>query len=152
VVTVCTTRFNIQQFYMVLIFSLCVFYGAQNKQQILPFASLIQCFYNRGGVFTARYGLNTNIEQNTLRLQRIKMLLHACGGYVPFNISILDGKNKYHNSVTIITSVFCHNAYLCCFVWFSQYTKTSPLYSINRLVFVIENVINMKYLLLYMQA
>jgi hypothetical protein len=67
-------------------------------------------------VYTARYGLNTNREQNTLRLQRIKMLLQVCGGYVPFNISILDGKNKYHNAVTIITFVFCHNAHLRCFV------------------------------------
>jgi hypothetical protein len=67
-------------------------------------------------VFTARYGLNTNIKQYNLRLQRIKMLFLACPGYVPFNISILDGKNKHHNAVTIITFVFCHKTYLFCFV------------------------------------
>jgi len=76
------------------------------------------------------------------------MLFLVCGGYVPFNISILDGKNKYHNAVTIITFVFCHKAYLCCFVWFSQYTETISLYRISRLAFVIQNVTNIKYLLL----
>ena len=67
-------------------------------------------------MFTARYRLNTNIKQYTLRLQRIKMLFLVCRGYVPFNISIPDGKNKHHNAVTIITFVFCHKAYLCFFV------------------------------------
>ena len=67
-------------------------------------------------MFTARYRLNTNTKKNTLRLQRIKILFLVCGGYVPFHISVLDGKNKYHNAVTIITFVFCHKADLCCFV------------------------------------
>jgi len=35
-----TTRFNIQQFYIVLIFRLCVLYGSRNKLKPLPYTSL----------------------------------------------------------------------------------------------------------------
>jgi hypothetical protein len=39
-VTVRTTRFNIQKFYMVLTLRLCVLYGSENKQRLLPYTTL----------------------------------------------------------------------------------------------------------------
>jgi hypothetical protein len=46
-----TTRFNIKKFYVVPTLRLCVLYGSQNKQQLLPY---------------------------TLRLQRVKRTIYAC--------------------------------------------------------------------------
>jgi hypothetical protein len=39
-VTLHTTRFNIKKFYMVPTLRLCVLYGSQNKQQLLPYKTL----------------------------------------------------------------------------------------------------------------
>jgi hypothetical protein len=36
-VTLRTTRFNIKKFYVVPTLRLCVLYGSQNKQQLLPY-------------------------------------------------------------------------------------------------------------------
>jgi hypothetical protein len=47
---------------------LCVLYGSQNKHRLLPQTTLIGCFYNQGGVFTARYVLNPYIKTSTARL------------------------------------------------------------------------------------
>jgi hypothetical protein len=38
--TACTTRLNIQKFYVVLILRLCVLYGYQNEQELLPYTAL----------------------------------------------------------------------------------------------------------------
>jgi hypothetical protein len=38
-VTLRTTRFNTETFYIILTLRLCVLYGSQNKQQRLPYAS-----------------------------------------------------------------------------------------------------------------
>jgi hypothetical protein len=37
VVTLRTTRFNIKKFYVVPTLRLCVLYGSQDKQQLLPY-------------------------------------------------------------------------------------------------------------------
>jgi len=47
--TLRNTMFDIQIFYIVMIWNLCVLYGSQNKQQILPYATLKDWFYDRGG-------------------------------------------------------------------------------------------------------
>jgi hypothetical protein len=39
-----TTRINIQKFYVVLLLSLCVLYGYQNKQLLLPCTTLTGWF------------------------------------------------------------------------------------------------------------
>jgi hypothetical protein len=44
VVTLHTTRFNIKKFYVVLTSRLCVLYGSQNKQQLLPYKRLRDWF------------------------------------------------------------------------------------------------------------
>jgi hypothetical protein len=68
VVTLLTARFNIKKFYVVPTLRLCVLYGSQNKQQLLPYKTLIWvCFefltvvtigYQRfGGTVCARVGV-----------------------------------------------------------------------------------------------
>jgi hypothetical protein len=37
-------QFNIQKFYMVLTLRLCVLYGSQNKQRLLPYTALTDRF------------------------------------------------------------------------------------------------------------
>jgi hypothetical protein len=59
-----TTRFNIKKFYVVPTLRLCVLYGSQNKQQLLPYKTLRDCFLKpTWRVFTARYALSLYIEQ-----------------------------------------------------------------------------------------
>jgi hypothetical protein len=43
-VTLHTTRFNIQKFYVVPTLRLCVLYGSQNKHQLLPYKTLRHWF------------------------------------------------------------------------------------------------------------
>jgi hypothetical protein len=43
-VFLCTTRCNIQKFYMLLTMYVCVLYGSQNKQQLLPYKTLRDWF------------------------------------------------------------------------------------------------------------
>jgi hypothetical protein len=43
-VTLRTTRFNVKKFYVVPTLRLCILYGSQNKQQLLPYKTLIDCF------------------------------------------------------------------------------------------------------------
>jgi len=43
-VTLRTTKFNIQKFYIVITWNLCVLYGSRNKQLILPFRTLKDWF------------------------------------------------------------------------------------------------------------
>jgi hypothetical protein len=43
-VTLRTTRFNIKKFYVVPTLCLCVLYGSQNKQQLLPYKTLRDWF------------------------------------------------------------------------------------------------------------
>jgi hypothetical protein len=43
-VTLHTTRFNMKQFYVVPTLCLCVLYGSQNKQQLLPYKTLRDWF------------------------------------------------------------------------------------------------------------
>ena len=40
-VTLRTTRFNIQKFYIVITWNLCVLYGSRKKQQILPYTTFL---------------------------------------------------------------------------------------------------------------
>jgi hypothetical protein len=58
------TRFNIKKFYVVLTLRLCVLYGSQNKQQLLPYKTLKDWFLQpKWRVFTARYALSPNTKQ-----------------------------------------------------------------------------------------
>jgi len=41
-IAVRTTRFNIQKFYMVLTFRLCILYGSHNKQRLSPYTILAE--------------------------------------------------------------------------------------------------------------
>jgi hypothetical protein len=43
-VTLRTTKFNIKKFYVVPTLRLCVLYGSQNKQQLLPYKTLRDWF------------------------------------------------------------------------------------------------------------
>jgi hypothetical protein len=43
-VTLRTTRFNIKKFYVVPTLRLCVLYGSQNKQQLMPYKTLRDWF------------------------------------------------------------------------------------------------------------
>jgi hypothetical protein len=43
------TRFNIQEFYMVITLSLCVLNGSQNNQQLCHYTTLTDLFLNSGG-------------------------------------------------------------------------------------------------------
>jgi hypothetical protein len=45
-VTLRTNRFNIKKLYVVRTLRLCVLYGSQNKQQLLPYKTSRDCFYN----------------------------------------------------------------------------------------------------------
>jgi len=59
VVTICTIRFNIQQFYVLPTVCIYVLYGSQNKQPLFPYTSLTAWFLQlRRSLFTARYELN----------------------------------------------------------------------------------------------
>jgi hypothetical protein len=58
-----TTRFNIQKFYMVLALCSCVLYGSQNRQRLCFIHHWLVGFYNRVGKFTARYGMIPYIKQ-----------------------------------------------------------------------------------------
>ena len=62
------TKFNIQNFYTVITLHLHISCGTKKKQTILPYTSLRDWFYNRMGVFTARYGLISYIKQITFGL------------------------------------------------------------------------------------
>ena len=60
-VTIRTTMFNIQQFYVLPTVYLCVLCGSENKQRLFPYTILRDWFFNRDGVFTAKYGLNLRV-------------------------------------------------------------------------------------------
>jgi hypothetical protein len=63
-VTLCTTRLNIKKFYVVPTLRLCVLYGSQNKQQLLPYKTSRDWFLSpKWRVFTARYALSPYIKQ-----------------------------------------------------------------------------------------
>jgi hypothetical protein len=49
VFTICTARFNIQQFHVLPNHKvyLCVLYGSQNKQRLFPYTALTDWFYSR---------------------------------------------------------------------------------------------------------
>ena len=53
--TSCTTRLNIEKFCMVLILCLCVVYGYQNRQELLPYTALTDqfCITELGSVYCA---------------------------------------------------------------------------------------------------
>jgi hypothetical protein len=47
-------RFNIQKFYVVPTLRLCVLYGSRNEQQMLPYKTLRDWFYNQSGACLQR--------------------------------------------------------------------------------------------------
>jgi hypothetical protein len=64
VVTLLTIRFNIKKLYVVPTLRLCVLYGSQNKQQLVPYKTLTDWFLQpKWRVFTARYALSPYIKQ-----------------------------------------------------------------------------------------
>jgi len=59
VVTLFTTSFNIQKFYVLPTQCICVLQGSENKQRSFPYTALTDWFLKpRRRVFTARYGLS----------------------------------------------------------------------------------------------
>jgi len=64
---------NIQEFYMVITLPLTIPYGSQDKPQVFIVQHEHIDFYNRSGVFTARYGLNLHRRQ--MRLVFIELIL-----------------------------------------------------------------------------
>jgi len=76
-----TARFNIQKFYVVITWNLCVLYGSRNKQQILPYKTLKDWFFKpRWRVLTARYTQSPYITQirfvfNRLTTVKIAIML-----------------------------------------------------------------------------
>ena len=100
-VTLRSTRFNIQQFYMVLTLRLCILYGFQNKLQLLPYRSSTDLFiyiytyiYARLIVFTARYALSPNIKQITFHLYKVsgvKTEVNSEKPLVYYKVSVLLG-------------------------------------------------------------
>jgi hypothetical protein len=80
VVSLRTTRFNVQNFYMVLALRWVFFYGSQNKQRPLLCTSLTDWFfYLCWKVFTARYGLIPYMKHVTFRLLKVKSHLPFAG-------------------------------------------------------------------------
>jgi hypothetical protein len=72
-VTLCTTRFDIQKFCVVITWNMIVLYGSRNKQQILPYATLKEgIFKPRWRVFTARFAKIPYITQIRFVFKRIK--------------------------------------------------------------------------------
>jgi hypothetical protein len=58
------TRFNIKKFYVVPTLLLCVLYGFQNKQQLLPYKTSRDWFLlPKWRAFTTRYALSPYIKQ-----------------------------------------------------------------------------------------
>jgi len=58
-------QFNIQQFYVLPTqLYLCVMYGSENKQRLLPYTALPAGFYNRDGVCLLR-GTDWIFEYNS---------------------------------------------------------------------------------------
>ena len=58
---------------MLLALQLCVLYGSQNKQQLLPYTALTDWFlYPKWRVFTVRYALSPCITQIRFVFKRVK--------------------------------------------------------------------------------
>jgi hypothetical protein len=54
-------QFNTHKFYVLPTqLYLCVLCGSEDKQRLFRYTALTDWFYNRDGVFTARYGQNVN--------------------------------------------------------------------------------------------
>jgi hypothetical protein len=74
-VTLRTTRFHIKKFYVVPTLRLCVVYGSQKKQQLLPYKTLRDRFLKpKWRVFTARYALSPYIKQIRFVFKGLKCL------------------------------------------------------------------------------
>jgi hypothetical protein len=85
-VTLRTTSFDFQLFYIVITWNLCVLYGSQNKQQILPYVTLKDWFlWSRWRVFTARYAQSPYITQIRFVCKGLKMDLAKSG----FTLAVL---------------------------------------------------------------
>jgi hypothetical protein len=62
-VTIFTIKFTIKGFYTVITWDSCVLYGSSKKKSKICLSKLRKIgFYNRGGVFTARYALRHNTD------------------------------------------------------------------------------------------
>ena len=65
---------------MLLTLRLCEVYRSQNKQRLLPYATLTDWFwYNRGGEFTVRYGLSPFMKQTRLAFEGLNGQIMKCG-------------------------------------------------------------------------
>jgi hypothetical protein len=61
---------------------LCVLCGFENKQRLFPYTTLTG-FYNREGMFTARYGLDIHMNQFTFRPVQVKIPPTDCSCDTP---------------------------------------------------------------------
>jgi hypothetical protein len=57
VVTICNTSCNVQKFCVLPTMHVSVLRGSENKEELFLYTALNYRFYNRGRVFTVRYGL-----------------------------------------------------------------------------------------------
>jgi hypothetical protein len=76
---------------------LCVLYGSQKKQQLLPYKTLRDGFYNRGGVFTARYALSPYIKEMCFVFKGLIEVSHVV--LETFHM-FKDLNSKYHSFIT----------------------------------------------------
>ena len=67
--TYCTTRFNIKKLYVILPLRLCVLYGSENKQRLLPYTTLAVwfCITEVKGVYCA-VGIESLYKTDLFRL------------------------------------------------------------------------------------
>ena len=59
--------FKIKKFCMLITLHLCVLYGSQNRQQLLPYTALTD-FYNRGGECLQPVHIESLYNTDTIRL------------------------------------------------------------------------------------
>jgi hypothetical protein len=66
------TRFKIKKFYLVPTLHLCVLYGSQNKQQLLPYKTLRDFFITEVESLYSAVRTDSLNKTDTSRLQRVK--------------------------------------------------------------------------------
>jgi hypothetical protein len=122
-VTICTSRFNIQQ--LSVLPSVCVLCGSQNKQRLFPYTALTDCFYNRDltldrpvvTICTVQWSLYVPYSGHYMYRTVVTICTAQWSLYVPHS-----GHYMYRTVVTICTasltfnnSTFCpHSVFMFC--------------------------------------
>ena len=107
--TLSTTKFNIQKFYIVIAWNLCVLYGSRNKKQILPYATLKDLFlWPRWTVFTVRYTLSPYITH-------MFTVWYALSPYITHMFTVRYALSPYITQICFIFK-WLMTLRLCCWV------------------------------------